>query len=414
MDADGLSIVAIIPVYGRTDAVRQVTFLRAHAPVGAMIRFLIVDNGNGSEVSSALKALTGDDCTVLRLGENRGGAGAFRAGMEWVTASQSEAFVWLLDDDAELNEGTLPGLLGEWRRLTTDGIRVGAIGSAQVGYRQRDRIVEAGGWLSPRSGRLIRAHVNEPLPKEPWTERVDYSPATSLLTTTEVLRDVGPFADVFIHYDDTDWGFRVNASGREVFVTSRSVIRHPEWSSKPQDWIVYYDVRNLLWCLGRHLPRTVFWATLLRRGQQALYGLHGRRSVVRLMNLGFAHAKSGELLHRNQLPQPPDRIPAEAALAGSRWVVVMAANEEGKKVWQGRIGTVRLLFLPCILTMRHPLRTLRTLILQAFAQLCLAWRQDCVTLMDCGCVKRWPSPLFARRKVFFWETPEGLRFFKEV
>ena len=410
-----IRVQVVIPVYGRTDAVSMVRFLRQHPCNETELQIFLIDNGNEKDVSDALWQEAGDDCRVIRLEENRGGAGAFRVGMLEAAKRGTDAdFVWLLDDDAELNANTLPGLLHEFRRLEAEGVRIGCIGSVQLGQLQRDCIVEAGARLSPWTGRYLRRHIGESaLPLADWTESVGYAAATSLLAKMQVVREVGPFKDMFIHGDDLEWGYRVRAAGWQVYVTTRSVVHHMEWEAKPADWTVYYDVRNLMRFLRANFPFASVVAGLLKRCQQFVCFLHGRKTVVRMMRLGFKHARTGELLLRKDLPPQPTWIPLSEVLRGAGYCAVLSYRAADALVWRKRLEGVSHRIVSCTGNGPGMISYFRAFLHQVPVQIYIWMHPNAVVLVDCGCVKRYPLPLFSRNKVFFWETADKVLLFRE-
>ena len=295
------SVLAVIPVFGREDVFTTVEFLRTR-PYAGSLRFIIIDNGNGPVLSTRLAGLAGPDCEVIRLERNLGGSGAFRAGMQAALKRPDDTFVWLLDDDALVNDRTLPALLEEWRRLSDEGCRPGAVGSAMMGRVDPERMIELGSAISritskqcPRFKGKTLAEVGE------RTDPVEYVAAASLLTTVGVLRDVGIFEDVFIHFDDIEWNFRLHRKGYSVYATSKSHVNHIEKVAKISDWIEYYNVRNRLWFLRDYFPLLHKAIVLERLVRAALYRLAGRRELARLMWLGLCHSFSGRLLMRDEL-----------------------------------------------------------------------------------------------------------------
>ena len=295
------SVLAVIPVFGREDVFTTVDFLRTRSYAGSL-RFIVIDNGNGPALSARLAGLAGPDCEVVRLERNRGGSGAFRAGMQAALKRSDDTFVWLLDDDALVNDRTLPALLEEWKRLSDEGNRPGAVGSAMMGRVDPERMIELGSAISritskqcPRFRGKTLAEVGE------RTDPVEYVAAASLLTTVGVLRDVGIFEDVFIHFDDIEWNFRLHRRGYSVYATSKSHVNHIEKVAKISDWIEYYNVRNRLWFLRSYFPLLHKAIALERLARTALYWLVGRRELARMMGLGLCHSFSGRLLMRDEL-----------------------------------------------------------------------------------------------------------------
>lgn len=411
-----IRIIALLPVFGRINAIDVVTFLRQHCPEEVKLSFLLIDNGNPVEISTKLSQVVATDCQLIRLERNVGGAGAFREGMQRAVEMPCD-FVWLLDDDVELNPQTLPGLLKEYTRLEAEGVRVGALGSIQLGMIHRDLITSAGESLCPRTGRYRPYHRGETFDAECLgTYEVRQMAASSLLTRPDVIREVGPFEPIFIHCDDWEWCCRVGRAGYQLFVTAASTIHHPEIESKPIDWIVYYDVRNYLWSLQRHLPKTLPIARTLRRVQQCFYWMHGRKSIARLMALGFKHARTGELLLRDELPwQPPKSMTLETlAQSYSRLTIITRTIEEAAQ-WEVRLQAlpVKATLIPHRTTLPLPLDLLRLFALQMMAQLRHGLSPRAAFVMEHSCVKRSPFPFIAKMKVFYRATATGVELFYE-
>lgn len=409
-------IVIILPVFGRLDAMNIVAFLRQHTPVDVAFTCLVIDNGNSPHLSNELAKLSGADCQIIRLEKNLGGAGAFREGMQRAIEMPCD-FVWLLDDDVALNPQTLPGLLEEYARLEAEGVRVGALGSIQLGMIHRDTITSAGGQLCPYTGRYQSYYIGKTTDAiEVKTYPVRYMAATSLLTRPDVIREAGPFEPIFIHCDDWEWCYRVGRAGYQCFVTVASTIHHPEIESKPIDWIVYYDVRNYLWSLQRHLPKTLPIARTLRRVQQCFYWMHGRKSIAHLMALGFKHARTGELLLRDELPwQPPKSMTLETlAQAYPRLTIITRTVEEAAQ-WKARLQAlpVKAILIPHRTKLPLPLDLLRLLALQMMAQLRHGLSQRAAFVMEHSCVKRSPFPFIAKTKIFYRMTAQGIELFTE-
>lgn len=299
--------IVIIPVFGRQDVFTTVEFLRRQS-YAADLRFIIVDNGNTKELSSRLATLKGDDCEIVRLERNLGGSGAFRAGMMATLAHDDSRFVWLLDDDALVNEFTLPGLQEEWNRLVAAGDRPGAIGSAMLGRLEKEKIIEVGSRISRLTSKMrpyFHGMTLESVGQR--TDRVEYVAAASLITSTDILRRIGIFEDVFIHFDDIDWCFRVAKAGYGVYATTRSYVNHMEGKAKAANWVIYYNYRNRLWFLKRHLPFLHKVVVVEMLAALILAWLMNMREKATLVRLGIRHSMSGELLMRDELPANSQR-----------------------------------------------------------------------------------------------------------
>lgn len=407
-------VIVIIPVYERLDVARIITIIRHYPQQKCGFQILIVDNGNVPEFSSRLMALQANDCEVIRLPENRGGAGAFRAGMARALELGGD-FVWLLDDDALVNGRTLPALLEEYLRLECEGVRVGAVGSAMLGRRNPHQVTEVGCAIGRATGRLHQRFFGKDVRTlEERTDEVEYVAAASCLTRLSVLREMGPFEDVFIHCDDIEWCFRLRKAGYRIFATTRSTINHMEWEAKFADWLMYYDTRNVLWYLRKYLPLTACGAWLKLRLQQLFLRMHGCNGVARLMTLGFRHARTGELLLRGALPESTWRqVPLNEALANASEVMVFAKTRNVADIWKLQLRGLPHHILCCEEDNTFPMRLLHVGWHQLGIQFRLWRSKRAVLFFDSCSVKNWPMPLWARQKYYFLAAHDRIQIFQE-
>ena len=259
----------IIPVCGREDVFATMALLRAQ-PYADGLRFAIIDNGNVSGLSARLKALEGADCHVISFSENRGGSAAYIAGVDYAMREFPEApYVWLLDDDAKPDARTLPGLVETMERLIREDPKTASVGSAVVGAADPDRIVECGAAFSPLLGHSFPKFRGKSISSiGDQTVRVDYAAACSLLVRTEAVRTLGFWEDVFIHFDDIEWGVRATRAGWNNYATTASVVVHPEFDPKKAGaWVCYFDARNQYWFASKFGPLHVAVARLKNRAK---------------------------------------------------------------------------------------------------------------------------------------------------
>ena len=262
-------IPVIIPVCGREDVFATTALLRAQ-PYADGLRFAIIDNGNVSGLSARLKALEGADCHVISFPENRGGSAAYIAGVDYAMREFPEApYVWLLDDDAKPDARTLSGLVETMDRLVREDAKAASLGSAVVSAADPDRIVECGAAFSPFLGHSFPKLRGKSLSAiGERTVRVDYAAACSLLVRTDAVRALGFWEDVFIHFDDIEWGVRVTRAGWHNYATTVSTVTHPEFDPKKAGaWICYFDARNQYWFASKFGPLHVAVARLKNKAK---------------------------------------------------------------------------------------------------------------------------------------------------
>ena len=245
---EDMLIPVIIVTMGAVECETQIKRLLADGRVFPVL----VLNGCALDRQQLFIDLVGNKGHCIILPENLGGAGGFRAGMQYCLDSDypDSLPVWLLDDDAEINDNTLSALLEAAEGLEADGVKWGAIGSVMIDSRYRLRISESGAKVNWKTGKLIGLNAGKSIESLSLEELIpcEYCAAASLLTRVGVIRKVGIFADIFIHYDDVDWCLRMRDSGYHIFCAPKSFFYHPVgFLEKPFTWICYYNVANQLW-----------------------------------------------------------------------------------------------------------------------------------------------------------------------
>ena len=289
-------IPVIIPVYRRDDVFAIVEMLRSQA-YAASLRFVVIDNGNGPELSLRLAALVGVDCHVIRFDSNRGGSAAYIAGMDFARKNYPESpYVWLLDDDAKPNAETLPTLVEAMERLVAENPRTASVGSTVVSAKDSDCIVECGASFSPLLGHAFPELAGRPLSAVGCRiVPVDYAAACSLLVNAAAVEACGFWEDVFIHFDDIEWGLRVTKAGWRNYATTASTVVHPEFDpEKAGPWVCYFDSRNMLWLAAKYGGLHVIAAWIkdgLKNLRARLTGRHRERIPYR--KLAHADFKAG-------------------------------------------------------------------------------------------------------------------------
>lgn len=291
-----MNVAVVIPVFARSDVFATIGFLRAQDYANRLM-FVVVDNGNAPELSARLFALAGADCHVIRFSENRGGSAAYIAGMDYVLRMYAEvSYVWLLDDDAVPNAKTLPSLVGEMERLLAADGKAASVGSAVLSGKTPGLLVECGARFCPILGHAfprLKGRKLETVGER--TLRVDYAAACSLLVNTKAVRACGFWEDVFIHFDDIEWGLRVTRAGWHNYATTASTVVHPEFDpEKAGPWICYFDSRNQLWLASRFGLLHVLFARIkdaLKNLRAELTGRHVDRIAYR--KLALRDYKSG-------------------------------------------------------------------------------------------------------------------------
>lgn len=411
MPENPITVSVVIPVFARDEVFLTIQELRSHPPKGFHLSFIIVDNGNDEPLANRLATLKGKDCQVLRVPQNVGGSGAFRLGMLSAVEAKT-TFCWLLDDDALVTGETLTALYQAFIDLAQAGKPVGIVGSSILGRANPNFVTAIGFRMNPLTGKLVQRYHGADFRELPQhTVPVDYVAAASLLVRHAVLEQVGPFADIFIHYDDADWCYRVREAGYAVYATTRSVIHHMEWQHKFVPWILYYDTRNLLWFLNRHFPlRSAYWLRRTHRWlQMCSLRTQGCFDQAQYIRLGLDHIRSGECLFRQALPTVPRTVfPRQALFPTSVPVWAISANGQTLATLEADIKPHAKKIHPfcykdcdCRSLPKKLAWIIRRLALHALIHLATLCRPNSVILIDYASAQNYLLPFLWGKRVLF-------------
>jgi GT2 family glycosyltransferase len=224
---------------------------------------LVVDNASTDNTEEIIKQF--DFVIHKKLPENVGGAGGFNAGLKYAV-EEDYPYVWLLDDDTEVDSHALKKLVNFY--LSKENNSIGFLGSRINLLQHKELIQEVGGRLDIRRADVLPNCALETKADKKVYE-VDVVAACSLFTSREVIRAVGPIDDsFFITCDDVEWSLRTKCRGYKNFVISDAVIYHNFiWAGNKlfDSFRVYYHIRNFLQVLQNYLTIPQFAWVLFRR-----------------------------------------------------------------------------------------------------------------------------------------------------
>ena len=245
-------ITAVVLTHLRPGLAGQVVRMLIHTEGFAPERIVVVVNGNGGLDDSSLES----SVRMVRLTENVGPAGGFRAGIMEAFSDESTEWVYLCEDDVGLM--SVPGprvsrLLERIDLLPSGSEPVGAV----VAY-----------------GRVFAGHTGHTLnlvpdPGSPGDlDKVDVAAwGATLLSRRVVSAGILPDPDWFFAFEDFDFFCRLRAGGFSLLVDSnaaRSVAERQSQDGKdaalrahrPVDadepWRAYYLARNYFALARRH------------------------------------------------------------------------------------------------------------------------------------------------------------------
>jgi len=179
---------------------------------------ILVDNGS-TDGSRAFAKKHFPEVNVVPLGENRGIAAAFNAGIE---ASETE-YVVLLNNDTEQDPGWLEALV----RAAEDHPEAGLFASKLVDFHDR-RVLDGAGDAMRLSGLPYRlGHGERDGGRFDRPAYVFGACAAAALYRRDMLDEVGLFDEDFVSYcEDGDLSFRAQLAGYRCFYVPGAVVYH--------------------------------------------------------------------------------------------------------------------------------------------------------------------------------------------
>jgi GT2 family glycosyltransferase len=252
VDAAPPKVVAVVLDWnGSDDTTRCVRSLAAVEH--SNLEILVVDNGSRVSPETALRA-AGLDVVVVPTGRNEGYAGGNNVGIRWAL-EHGAGFVWILNNDAEVDADALAPLLDAARRNP----RAGVLGSRVLRGDDPSRIWVASGEVTWRQS-LIRLVGEDQADGPRWSGEhdVEWIPGCALLFRAAALAEVGGFdEDFFAYHEDVDWAARARAKGWTCrYVGASRVVHHIHGSSGGAahygGFRKYLSARNTILYARRH------------------------------------------------------------------------------------------------------------------------------------------------------------------
>ncbi|NWF97483.1 MAG: glycosyltransferase family 2 protein [Nitrospirae bacterium] len=254
---------------------------------------IIVDNASTDGSVEAIRERFPNLKLIVNK-ENLGGTGGFNTGMRYFLKNNNFVYkyIWLLDNDAEVEIDTLKELV----KAMEEDEKIGIAGSRIIDINSRDITIEAGAffrWDTIGVKPLFRNKKNIQFSHK--TYEVDYVAICSALVRTKAIEEAGFMDDrFFIFWDDMDWGLQFKKNNFKVVSVFTSVAYHPAFTEKRSPLVdFYYGYRNALLTYAKHsglLQRLPIYLRHIRYCSKVLFflGLTGRWD---LMCMGFAGIK---------------------------------------------------------------------------------------------------------------------------
>lgn len=231
--------------------------------------------------------------TVVRIGENRGFAGANNIGLRLGLRQGDIDYFWLLNNDTVVEPGALGSLV---TRMEQDQ-HIGQCGSTLLLYHDRQRIQALGGghycrWIGlPWHYRRFFSRWRGIADRVRAEARMNYVEGASMLVSRRFVETVDLMCeDYFLYFEETDWAVR--AAGRfRLGYAPDSVVYHKVGSSigtsshpaRKSFTCDYYNIRNRILFTRRFYPQALPLIYLVLLGETLLricYGRWERASMI--------------------------------------------------------------------------------------------------------------------------------------
>lgn len=209
---------------------------------------IVVDNASTDGTVEALSEGFPDVHLIVNS-ENLGGTGGFNTGMKYALGKGIYDYLWLLDNDVEVDPQALSKLVD----VLESSKEIAVAGSAMYDLTDKDKLLELGYFIDLKRGRF-----NNNMPAEPSKKDfmiVDSVSSCSLCVSTDAIANVGIWDEsYFIYCDDVDWNIRFGQMGYKTASVPGSKIWHVPWLFKIGFNTAYYSNRNMMYLISKHLP----------------------------------------------------------------------------------------------------------------------------------------------------------------
>lgn len=251
-------VCALVVTYNRLPLLKEClqALLDQTRPVN---RLLVVDNCSTDGTADWLSefAAAHDQCEVIRLASNEGGAGGFAVGVKAAVLGGAD-YTWLMDDDTIPRPDALKQLVD-----LAEEMQAGFVCS---------KVLWTDDNVHPRNlpgGLMVPLTPNEDISDYQTTCRCELGTFVSLLVSSRAVYKVGlPIKDFFIWCDDVEYTTRISEAGFTNYYCAESEVVHktakigsyslvdalPETASR-----FYYQTRNQCYMKHREIKNPLLF-----------------------------------------------------------------------------------------------------------------------------------------------------------
>lgn len=249
-----MKLAALIVTFNRLDKLKKTWAASAALNFTDII---IVNNASTDDTAQWLASINDTRLKIITLDENIGGAGGFKAGIEYIDSQVKADWLVLYDDDAY----PPVNLIENFEKIKND---------EYLAYCCRVEDLEGNickmnvPYLTFPSGLADTfSYFLSPqkfIPDENISQRVSTFSFVGLIIARDILINYKSslFAELFIYYDDLYFSKALSDSGIKIRYSTEIVFKHDipvGVKTITPNWKVYYLVRNLF--LARHLSASL-------------------------------------------------------------------------------------------------------------------------------------------------------------
>lgn len=250
--------------------------LRRVLSFAEVVQVVIVDNASDFKAIKEVRQFRDTRLKVINNVDNQGSAGGYKQAVEFAHLFVDTDFIWLLDDDNLPDENALANLLQKWDEISgADDEK--ALFCLRTDRKPHIKIAQGENpyryYLVPNNFlgfSLTRIFYNRFLKlqdrfKKPGTfkdhVKIPYVPYGGLLLHHKIIDKIGyPNENFFLYVDDSEYTYRITASGGTIWLIPESKITDVDQSQginyrkkifassflNQWNFRIYYHVRNRL------------------------------------------------------------------------------------------------------------------------------------------------------------------------
>ncbi len=254
-------LATVFCTFNREAAIARCLAAIAVSPdaMAAIARVIVVNQGRPGlarhpAMAEAVHRLAGK--LVLIEQANHGGAGGFTRGMLAAMDDLAITHIVLLDDDIEIEPGSLARMAAFFSFANRDVV----LGGHMLDMIHPATLYEAGAVISDRHWAFLPQHHGCHIGNPDMLERlshpapVHYNGWWCCGFPLALLQEHGLPLPCFIRGDDLEWGLRLHNRGVPTVSMPGIAVWHEPFYLKIGSWQLYYETRNMLVAAALHLP----------------------------------------------------------------------------------------------------------------------------------------------------------------